>query len=75
MRNAAQHGPAISDDFLDSIRSLSSRDFDTNKEEIIALGGQLNESRPVKKRHIRNVACAPIPSGTMPMGVDTDSNH
>ena len=37
MRNATQHGPTISDDFLDSIRTLSSKDFNTDKEEMIAL--------------------------------------
>ena len=37
MRNATQHAPAVSDDFLDSIGTLSSRDFNTDKKEMIAL--------------------------------------
>lgn len=37
MRNATQHAPAVSDDFLNSIGTLSSKDFDTDKKEMIAL--------------------------------------
>ena len=48
MRNATQHGPAISDDFLDSIRTLSSGDFNTDKEEMIALGRHVAEVNSMK---------------------------
>ena len=38
MRNATPQAPAVSDDFLDSIATLSSKDFDTDKKEMVALG-------------------------------------